>query len=128
MSRPRLSASRAALLAFATLCLFCGGGGGGGGGGQAVSVSVSPKTPSIEVNQQVTINATVTGAADTSVAWQLSGGLAEVSHTDTSITVVAPASIGSGTVTASANADLTKTDASTVTFTEATGSGGGIIQ
>ena len=112
-----MQGSARVLLAVGLLWLAgCGGSGSSGGGGTgAIAVNVKPTATSVVVKQTVPFTATVTGTANTTVSWEVSGvpgGNAVVGTIDVSGNYTAPAAVPSPstvTVKAIAQADPTKT-------------------
>ena len=82
------------------------------GGQGGVSVAVSPKTATLAPGGAQAFTATVTGSANTAVAWIASGGAITQGGAYT-----APAAEGIYTVRATSQADATKSDTATVTVT-----------
>lgn len=88
--------------------------------GQAVSVSVSPTTLQLQPGASATIVATVTGASNTAVTWQATGG--SIAGSGNTVTYTAPDDEGAFTVTATSAADPSKTATTTVQVSEGSAS------
>jgi len=112
-------------LAVLTLAVGCegaavgqgGGGGGGGGAGQSVAVRISPTQAQVGSGGVADFTATVTGTANTSVAWSVTesgGGTVNASGGYT-----APSSTGTFHVVATSAADSTKSATAVVTVVPA---------
>lgn len=123
-----------AMLVASTMVLSsCGGSGnsgGGGGGPPAVNVSVNPRTASAFPTQQQPFSASVSGAANTAVTWQVNGvtgGNASAGTIDANGLYTAPAVVPSPNnpvmVTAVSQADVTKSGTATVTLKAPTPAG-----
>lgn len=115
----------AASAALLSLLTGCGGGGGGSTSptpAPTVSVAVSPKTATVAPGAQQQFSATVTGAANTAVTWQVNGtvgGNSTVGTISGSGLYTGPTVVPSGNsvmVTAVSQADATKNDSATVTI------------
>ena len=111
--------------------MACGSGlGRSTGGGGSVSVSVSPTSATVAPGATQQFQATVSGASDTSVTWQVNGvagGNTSAGTISTAGLYTAPASVTevtTVTVTAVANADNTKSASASVTVNP---SGSGVV-
>lgn len=92
------------------------------GAAQTVAVNVSPSSASVQTNAAQQFSATVTGAANTTVTWQVNnvtGGNATIGTITGSGLYTAPAAVPAGTVTVKAisQADTTKSASANVTVT-----------
>ncbi len=77
---------------------------------QNVEVAVTPDTATVNVNETLALNATVTGAADTTVTWSATCGTVTAGGAFT-----APGTAGTCVVTAKSNAQPTATGSAVVT-------------
>jgi len=94
-----------------------------------ISVAVTPTSASRQVNQSITVTATVTnGNLDNTVTWAVTGGATITSSSGTSATVKMPATTGSVNITARSVQDTTKTAVCAVTVTTATGGASGTVR
>lgn len=84
---------------------------------EPVGVSLAPATATLNTLETLRLNATVTGATDTSVTWDASCGV--VPTTGNSVTFTAPDTPGICVVTATSVDDNRKSDSATVTVMEA---------
>jgi hypothetical protein len=102
-----------------------GGGGGGGGGGepQNVVVKITPASATAVLGASVNFQASVTGAANTSVSWSVNGvagGGAQSGTISAAGQYSAPSAmlaVASVTVTATSAEDASASDSATVTIT-----------
>ncbi|HEV2492118.1 MAG TPA: hypothetical protein VG204_03505 [Terriglobia bacterium] len=107
-----------------SLLTGCGGGGGGSTSPPppTVSVTISPKTATIAPSATQQFTATVTGATNTAVTWQVNGtagGSSSAGTISSSGLYTAPSAVPSGnsvTVAAVSQADTTKSDSAKVTI------------
>jgi hypothetical protein len=88
-----------------------------GGGGPAITITIDPLTATTKVNQVQLLNASVSGAANTSVTWSVTPADAVLEATTPGSNKVEfkAAQTGTYTVTATSNADAKKTASAQIT-------------